>query len=138
MITIKSKTLSFDSAIDPSDPTLASNAVVNIHSDNGVAHLLVHIESTSPEFIASAGDMVPFDFDLAYPTVDGTDWSDMLGALGLGFPVNDQVIGQKDIDFNITQFVPLLAGFPGTHKFTITVTDVNNKQLAKTLTFIAK
>lgn len=134
-IKIESETLSFTAA---NDPSAIQSAVVNIHSESGVAHLLVHIESTSADFIASAGDMVPFDFDLAYPTVDGTDWSDMLGSAGLGFPVKDQVIGQKDVVFDITQFVPLLAGFPGTHKFTITVTDADNKQLAKTLTFIAK
>ena len=137
-ITMTSPTLSFDKANDPNDAALVESSIVNIHADNGIQHLIVHIESDSESFIASAGEMVPFDFDLANPVIDGKDWSDMLGAAGLGFPVKDQVVGKTDVVFDITQFVPLLGGFSGNHKFSITVTDGDNKQLTRTLTFIAE
>lgn len=123
---------------DPNAPQLAESAIVNIESKEGVEHLWVHIVSDSDEFKASAGAMVPFDFDLANPIVDGVDWSEGLGAAGLGFPIKDEVVGKNQLEFNITQFVPLLGGFPGTHKFTIEVTDAKGTKNSITLTFVAK
>lgn len=48
------------------------------------------------------------------------------------------MIGQTDKVFDFTQFIPLLAGFDGTHKFTITIEDQSNPagSLSKTLTFV--
>lgn len=123
---------------DPNSPELAESSIVYIESEEGVEHLWVHISSDSEDFKASAGNMVPFDFDLANPIVNGVDWSDALGAQGLKFPVKEEVIGQKNLEFNITEFVPLLGGFPGEHKFTIEVTDLKGAKKAITLIFVSK
>lgn len=123
---------------DPNSAELAESSIVYIEAEEGVAHLWVHISSDSEDFKASAGSMVPFDFDLADPIVNGVDWSDGLGANGLQFPIKDEVIGQKNLKFDITQFVPLLGGFPGEHKFTIEVTDSKGTKKSITLIFVAK
>jgi hypothetical protein len=75
---------------------------------------------------------MPTTFDLAYPG----DKSEVYASLGL--PVGDEVLGATTLDFNISQFVPLLKAFPGTHKFQLSVTDAKSQQLVKTLTFVAE
>ncbi len=128
-ITITSETLSFTepNAID------GGQAVVNIHSENGISHFLVKIESTNDNFIASAGELMPLNFDLAYPG----DYGEIFSG-SLGFPVGDQVIGAKDLQFDITTLAPLLQSFPGTHKFTLTVEDSTSYQKIVSITFVVE
>lgn len=137
-IVVTSATLNLEGVNDANSEELWNGSVVNIKAEYGVAHLWVHIKSDSQDFLSSAGDMVPFDFDLANPVVDEVDWSDKLGADGLQFPVKDQVVGNTDINFDITQFVPLLAGFPGNHEFNIEITDLKGNVQSITLKFEAK
>lgn len=107
------------------------DAVVNIHADKGIAHLVVNIDSDSDNFMASLeGLEFPTTFDLAYTGADG----ETIG--GLGLPVDDEVLNQTDVKFDITSFVGLLASFPGTHTFSVTLTDNANK--AKTIQLIFK
>lgn len=130
-ITFSSETLSFTTA----NSTDVSPAVVNIQAKNKIAHLVVKISSTSQDFINVLGDPsvdIPTEFDLAYPG----DKADVYA--GLGFKVGDEVIGATSIDFDITQFVPLLEIYEGTHTFTITVTDQQNLQNSAALTFVYK
>ena len=70
------------------------------------------------------------EFDLAYPG----EYAE--GLKGLDFPVGNEVIGAKDLDFAITQFTALLLE-PGTHKFIITAIDKKKNQVEKTLTLIS-
>ena len=72
-------------------------------------------------------------FDLAYPGDLETALKD-----SFGFPVGNEVIGQTDVVFDITQFVPLLNIYQGTHQFKITATDANNVQVVKLLTFVVE
>ncbi len=48
--------------------------------------------------------------------------------------MENEVIGAKNLDFDITAFVPLLAAFPGNHTFTLTVTDEKGYTVSKILT----
>ena len=101
-----------------------------ITSKLGLTNLHVKIESDNENFILSAGELLPLDFDLAHPRDDKekNDFS------SLGFPVENEVIGAKNLDFDITAFVPLLAAFPGNHTFTLTVTDEKGYTVSKILT----
>lgn len=126
-IRFESSTLSFDkpNSVD------VEEAVVNIYAPKGIEHFMVSITSTNNDFIASAGQLLPLEFDLAYPGDSADDFK------SLGFPVGDEVIGATFLKFEITGFVPLLDAFPGTHKFQLSVQDSDKKQLVKTLTFVA-
>lgn len=126
----ESTTINLDGVNDPTkysgDP---ETAVVSISCPEGFANLKVKIATDNANFEASVSEMLPMEFDLAYPG----DQADNLASLE--FPVGDAVIGQKSLDFDISMFVPLLGSFPGTHTFTITVVDSKGSESSKTLTF---
>lgn len=129
-ITFEAAQLSFDT---PNIPADGMNGVVDIYATDGVAHLIVNIASTNAEFFGIINnDFGIATFDLAYP-------GDKEAALaGLGLATGSAVIDQTHVPFDITQFIPLLKGYPGTHNFTISVTDNKNHQVAKTLTFVVE
>lgn len=130
-IVITSDNLSFDNVNMVNDLD-GKDAIVDIAAPKGITHFLVKIESSNDNFIASAGELLPLSFDLAYPGPSASDFE------SIGFPTGDDVLGKTYLKFDITQFVPLLAAFPGTHHFTLTVQDADNMQLIKVLTFIAE
>lgn len=124
--------LSFDA---PNTPVAGINGLINIHSNLPIAHLRVNISTTDPGFESAVGEMVGLAFDLAYPDESKNETAKFSG---LGFPVGDEVIGKTDLPFNITDFIPLLGAFPGTHDFKITVEDNAGGSESKTLTFVAE
>lgn len=128
-ITIESAGMSFDAPNNVADVT---NGLVNIHSEKPITNLEVKIESTNGDFIASVGELMPTEFDLADPG----EFTEALASIGL--KVKDEVVGQNDVPFDITTLVPLLGAFPGEHKFTITVKDNAGGSLSKTLTFVTE
>ena len=124
-----------DVSFDETNPVVKGNSyVVNIHSEKGVKNLLVKIESTSTSFIQSVGELMPTEFDLANPdTPENPDLGEALASIGL--KVKDDVLDQNDVPFDITGLVPLLAGFPGTHTFSITVVDAAGNKVSKSIVF---
>lgn len=105
----------------------------------GIRSLVVNIDSEglSPEELYSVG--IPATFDLA--DVHNTeDLPALESALSndLGFPINDEVRNQTEVPFVITPFVPLLAGFPGEHRFHLTLTDNNGVEISKTVLLIVE
>ncbi len=128
-IKIKSNDVNMDA---PNDVAGLSQVVVNISAPKGITHLMVSISSTNDDFLASAGELIPLSFDLAYPGEYESDFA------SINFPVGNEVIGETALDFDITTFIPLLAGFPGTHEFKLTVEDNDNMQQIKTLVLVAK
>ena len=123
-IKITSDDVDFD-AVNP----IKSNVLIKIDAPEGIEHLQVSITTTNDNFSSAVSEFIPMSFDLAYPG----DYNEAY--LGFGFPTGSNVIGATHIDFDISQFVPLLGSFPGTHNFQISVTDAKSKQLIKTLTF---
>ena len=129
VIVIKSETLSFEA---PNSPDITS-AIVDIESKNGIANFKVKITSDNDQFIASAGELLPLDFDLAYPPEESVE-----GFASLGFPLKDEVIGATELTFNITDLVPLLKAFNGTHEFRLEVIDSKGNKEIKTLTIVSE
>lgn len=124
-----------DVSFEGTNPVVNGNSyVVNIHSDKGVKSLVVNIASTSEAFIKSVGELMPTTFDLANPDTD--EYPDLGSALAsIGLKVKGDVLDQTDVPFDITGLVPLLAGFPGTHTFSITVTDAAGNKVSKSIVF---
>lgn len=106
--------------------------VIDITASHRLSHLYVTIDSEVLSEDELAGVGLKKNFDLAYPE----ELEEALGG-GLGFPVGDQVIGQKTLEFNITKFVPLLSMLgSGTHKFIIKAVDQKNGTVEETLTLV--
>ena len=129
VITMTSSTLNFTT---PMNPATITSGVLNIHADNGIKNLIVKISTTSSNFEAALEDVgMPTEFDLAYPKEgEETIFS------SFGFPYGSAVQGANDVVFDITNFIPLLLIYEGTHTFTITVNDVDSNTLTKNLTFL--
>lgn len=113
------------------------DAIVVITSTKEFSSLLVKIESNmlTDDFLMPVG--LISEFDLANPPTyvyDGETKDTTDGLKGLGFPVKDEVTGAgiTSIDFDITQFVPLILE-SGDHKFHITVTDKEGHSNSMTL-----
>lgn len=122
-----------EAQVVPDDGSLI--CIVDMTAANRMAHLYVTIDSNVLTEDELAGVGLTKSFDLAYPG----DLENSLGEGGLKFPVGNQVIGQKTLAFDITTFVPLLAGLgSGTHKFIIKVVDQKNLSMEETLTIITK
>lgn len=93
-------------------------AVVIINAPGLLENLKVKIDSDNDTFMYTLSDL-DFDkeFDLCHPgylaeTIEG-----------LGLPSGDDVHGKNTATFDITSFMAMLAPFPGTHTFTLTVVD---------------
>lgn len=109
--------------------TYSGDAIVKIHCPNGFAHLMVKIDSEGLTEEVLEGVGLASSFDLAYPGALED------GIAGLGFPYGKAVIDKTDVDFVITDFVPLLNIYSGSHNFIITVTDNKNMSISQTLKF---
>ncbi len=126
-ITFSSTTLDIEGGANIADefgPGI-KDAVVKIHSDNGVRNLNVEIISDflTDDFLGGVGMVTKFDLANADDTtVQNNGYTLATNLRGLGFPVNEEVVGKNDLDFDITQFMPLILK-KGDHTFKITVTD---------------
>lgn len=127
--TITSETLDLENVNQVVD---GLQAIVDIKAPNGLAHLWVTIVSDglTPEVLAEVG--LTDKFDLAYPG----EYDEALQ--GLGFPTGDAVIGQTDLKFDISEFIPLLPLFPGAHNFVLDVEDAKGNKITVTLKFYAE
>lgn len=103
--------------------------VVKIAAPNSIQKLEVGITSSSSDFTGAIADLHLTDFDLANPA------ENILGTIkSLGLPYGDQVTGKTDMDFDISGFTGMLAGFSGTHQFSLKVTDNTGKTASAILT----
>lgn len=104
---------------------------INVSSELPLAGLVVDIDSEQlTPMLPGVG--LDSHLDLVNPG------SMKEGLIGLGFPVEDEILGKTEVSFDITQFVPMLAAFPGTHKFILTATDEAGNETTETLTLIAE
>ncbi|MCM1152034.1 MAG: DUF4493 domain-containing protein [Muribaculum sp.] len=96
----------------------SASVVLYIHSETGIQNFEVDIisDDLTPEELSGMG--LQSHLDLVNP--DG--YADSL--TGLGFPV--RVGGMKDVDFDLTTFMPMLGVFGDhQHTFRLSVTDAN-------------
>ncbi|MBD5192203.1 MAG: DUF4493 domain-containing protein [Barnesiella sp.] len=92
--------------------------------ETGFEHIYVKIDSETlpPEELATIH--LKDEFDLAYPEEDLIE-----GFKSLKFQYGDQVIGSKEVEFNITEFVPLLNILgTGESKFILTAVDASGSK----------
>ena len=107
--------------------------IVTLFAPDKIANVEVTIDSDTltPDILGEVG--LTDEFDLAYPGDYAT------GLSGLGFPVGDDVIGQTELLFDISQFTELLGIYgAATHHFIIKVTDQKGASVTKTLTLISE
>ena len=109
--------------------TGATILIVGIEAPAGIQNLKVAISSDNEEFNGIGEGLG--EFDLAHSDSMNEDAQAMLPILGL--PIDDAVLNQTNLDFNISKFTSMLAGFKGTHTFKITVTDNQGKTESKSL-----
>lgn len=109
--------------------TGATTLIVGIEAPAGIQNLKVAISSDNGEFNGIGEGLG--EFDLAHSDSMNEDAQAMIPILGL--PIDDAVLNQTNLDFNISKFTSMLAGFKGTHTFNIVVTDNQGKTESKSL-----
>ena len=99
--------------------------VLDVHSDTGITGFKVKIDSATLTDDILTGVGLASEFDLiACTTAAGTDVRD--GLEGLGLPVAEQVNGQKDVVFDVSQFMGLLGIYGAAdHRFILTISDAS-------------
>lgn len=110
--------------------TGATTLIVGIEAPAGIQNLKVKITSVGNDEFNGIGEGLG-EFDLAHSDSMNEDAQAMLPILGL--PIDDAVLNQTNLDFNISKFTSMLAGFKGTHTFKIAVTDNQGKTESKSL-----
>ena len=131
---------------DAVTPAVDGEYILTIKSKEPLANIEVEIISPylTTEFLNSVG--LTSKFDLAYPENSKMDPSDpdsenmdLTAALtGFGFKIGSEVIGQYEIPFDLSPFIPLLAldDEPGRiHTFRLTVRDNMGNVKIKDLKF---
>lgn len=109
---------------------------VDINTTSGIKAFVVTITSeTLNEEVLGAVNLKP-SFDLC----NITDQAELeaLTSDTIGFPVNEDVKGKTSLAFSISKFVDMLIMFPGTHQFTLSVTNETGSTTTKTLTLIVE
>lgn len=110
--------------------TGATTLIVGIEAPAGIQNLKVKITSAGNDEFNGIGEGLG-EFDLAHSDSMNENAQAMIPVLGL--PIDDAVLNQTNLDFNISKFTSMLSGFKGTHTFKITVTDNQGKTESKSL-----
>lgn len=114
--------LVFDTPLPAAEQT---DGKVIIYAPAGIAHLVIRIASTNDDFAATTAALS--GADLANP-------GDLAGTFdSFGLDNGDKVLNKPEVTFDITSFFSLLGGFPGTHTFTIEVTDNDGNTEARNI-----
>lgn len=110
--------------------TGATTLIVGIEAPAGIQNLKVKITSAGNDDFNGIGEGLG-EFDLAHSDSMNENAQAMIPVLGL--PIDDAVLNQTNLDFNISKFTSMLSGFKGTNTFKITVTDNQGKTESKSL-----
>ena len=94
-----------------------------------IADFIVNIISNDLTHEELAGVNLAANFSLV------TDNQYFTALSGLGFKVGDEVYGQTALDLSITNFLAILAGYPGDHDFKMTVIDAAGNEVTETVMF---
>ena len=102
-----------------------NTCVLYVHCDQGIKEFIVDIDS--PDLVKDLQGMSGWSSDASHlDLINPQDKKDFLTGL-LNREVGECLIGEKDMDFDITMFLTMLGSFKGVHKFNVTVKDLNNK-----------
>lgn len=100
--------------------------------ENTISSLLVEIASTNSALISSLSSFnIPTSFDMC----NAGEAAMALRLLGL--KINDSVVGQQSVSYNLTSQMDELFAFAGTHTFNVTVTDNKDNTSTKSLVIVA-
>ena len=104
----------------PCDVDADTQVTFTVTSDTGITAFKIYINSDTltPELLKGVG--LEADLDLVNPgeLKEGLE--------GLGFPTEDNIKGQKSVNFDISGFMELLGIYgAANHKFEMTISDVN-------------
>lgn len=109
--------------------------IVEVASKSAISSLLVDIESTNAEMLASLATYhLTESFDLCNMNSNATTILRNLMKL----PCNDQVAGQQSVSYNLTGVMSLLSSYVGEHTFTATVTDEKGGKSVQPLTIVVE
>ena len=100
------------------------NVFINLASESGITGLTVDIisDALTAEVLESLGIGLEAHMDLVNPASDKMDE----GLHSLGFKTKDEIVGQKTLQFDISQFMTMLyAVAPGNTDFKLTATDAS-------------
>lgn len=108
---------------------------INIASESGITGLTVEIvsEVLTKEVLESLGIGLTDKMDLVNPASDEMD----AGLHSLGFKTRDEVLGATSLQFDITEFMPMLYGVaPGDTDFKLTATDASGETLKAIMLYV--
>ncbi len=113
--------------------------VVNISTPSGIQALEVTIEAEGAlgGALAEMGMAEPFNLCDVDPVNEKILYDNLTSPL-LNFPVNDAVIGKTELPFPLTDFLGMLGAFPGTHVFTLSVTNTEGKNTTEKLVLLVE
>lgn len=102
---------------------------IRVKASKGIASLKVKISGQ----LDLSDVQMPNEFDLVDPDASKEGLSATLGKDGFGFPVGDEVRDQTELEFEISQFVPLMSSFKGDTDFELTVVDNEGASITKSV-----
>lgn len=108
--------------------------VVNVTVPGGVADF--SIEIASPALTAETLEELHLAATMNLVSPATEEMAD--GLKSLGFPVGDEVKGKKTLTFDLSRFIPMIAGIydkTSDHNFTLKVTDTKAQTASETLKF---
>lgn len=103
---------------------------IAISAPDRISEFVIAITSSDENF---ANALALIDLGEPFDLCNITDTKMAENLQQLGFPMNDGVKDKTGLSFNLTQFIPMLALFPGEHNFALTVKDSQGNATTKTL-----
>lgn len=124
-----------DFAVTPLEQVMDVNIIVK--AEAGIKGFVVKVESDVLSPIISAVNDGSSDMNLVSPS-DGLEG--ILSAVNI--PLKDKVLNQKELNFNISELVPMIITVGGDnlkdnsdHKFTLILTDNEDRTLSREIVF---
>ncbi|MBQ6691328.1 MAG: DUF4493 domain-containing protein [Rikenellaceae bacterium] len=115
----------------PTSPIVITDGMelgFTISAPKGIAGLSVDIASTNADFNNDVLSMGISPIDLVNPSEAQISICDMFG-----LPYGANLVGQTETAFDLSGAVTPLLGFPGTHSFTLTITDAEGNSTSTTI-----
>lgn len=115
----------------PTSPIVITDGMelgFTISAPKGIAGLSVDIASDNADFNNDVLSMGISPIDLVNPSEAQISICDMFG-----LPYGANLVGQTETAFDLSGAVTPLLGFPGTHSFTLTITDAEGNSTSTTI-----